>query len=63
MCSSLKSTVVFFLATATATFADGKAGLIDDCRYTDDAAAQKAWRPMGGSAPAAASGSVYPAAR
>lgn len=34
--------------------ADNKAGLIDDCRYEDDAAAQKAWRPMGGSAPAVA---------
>ncbi|MCX6911355.1 MAG: hypothetical protein NTY01_25380, partial [Verrucomicrobia bacterium] len=54
MYSSLKSAVVLFLAAATAAFADGKSGMIDDCRYADDAAAQKAWRPMGGTAPAAA---------
>ena len=35
-------------------FAEDKAGLIDDCRYADDASARNAWRPMGGSAPASA---------
>ncbi|MBI5687753.1 MAG: family 10 glycosylhydrolase [Verrucomicrobia bacterium] len=42
------------LLAAAAVLADNKPGMIDDCHYADDAAAQKAWRPMGGSAPAAA---------
>jgi uncharacterized lipoprotein YddW (UPF0748 family) len=54
MCSFLKSATLLFLVAATLALADGKAGLIDDGRYADDAAARKAWRPVGATAPAAA---------
>ncbi|MFZ2644282.1 MAG: family 10 glycosylhydrolase [Verrucomicrobiia bacterium] len=57
----IKSAVVAVLVTIHLTAlaappapVDDKLGMIDDCRYADDAAAQKAWRPMGGSAPAVA---------
>jgi uncharacterized lipoprotein YddW (UPF0748 family) len=42
------------LFAATTVLADNTPGLIDDCRYAADAAARKAWRPMGGTAPVAA---------
>ncbi|MCX6899135.1 MAG: family 10 glycosylhydrolase [Verrucomicrobia bacterium] len=51
---SVLATANFLALTAPAVFAEDKTGLIDDCRYADDAAAQKAWRTMGGTAPAAA---------
>ena len=52
--ASVLVTTIFPPLAAPPVFAEDKAGMIDDCLYADDAAAQKAWQPMGGSAPAAA---------
>ena len=52
--ASVLVTSIFSPLAAPPVFADDQAGMIDDCRYADDAAAHKFWQPMSGTAPTAA---------